>query len=285
MSINLRRIGVNTFVTETSRRQGKVVQRHVGSYTNPFVRFIYRKSQLTKTLARGLRNETAAIRQECRLIEQTMLQLESLAKHFFVFLRLAVTRFQEPSPMSKPDSPGQATQHAATKPDREHIDEALRVLPAKHAFGKLCRQADAGDPEAIRRLDELIEQAPEILESMADLIRFAKQAVLRGISRESVVFSKAMTAKLQVLEDRIKADHVEDPILDMMAEIVAISHLDAMRCALLALNGHESKTDADHIQRLVDRSVRRFVGIQQNYQRLAWQSKSRRAVARSRKTK
>ncbi|QDV87361.1 hypothetical protein [Planctomycetes bacterium TBK1r] len=285
MSINLRRIGVNTFVTETSRQQGKVVTRHLGSYKNPFVRFLYRKSQLTKTLARGLRNETAAIRQECRLIEQTMSLLESLAKHFFVFLRLADTRFHEPSSMSKPDSPGQATQPAATKPERERIDEALKVLPAKYAFGKLCRRADAGDPEAIRRLDELIEQAPEILESTADLIRFAKQAVLRGISRDSVVFTKAMMARLQGIEDKIKADHSEDPILGLMAEVVAISQLDAMRCAMLALNGQEKKTDADHIQKLADRSVRRFVGIQQTYQRLARQSKSRRAVSYSRKTK
>ncbi|QEG00191.1 hypothetical protein Mal15_42600 [Stieleria maiorica] len=285
MSINLRRIGVNSFVTETSRQQGQVVQRHLGSYKNPFVRFIYRKSELQKAITRVLRMEMNAIRSECREIEQTMKLLEALMNRFFVFLRLADTRFKEPSSMSKPDAPGQATQPVATKPDWERIDEALKVLPAKYAFGKLCRRADAGDPEAIRRLDELIEQAPEILESTADLIRFAKQAVLSGISSDSIVFTKAMMARLQGIEDKIKAEHVEDPILGLMAEVVAISQLDAMRCVMLVLNGHENKSDADHIQKLADRSVRRFVGIQQTYQRLVRQSRSRRVISYSRKTK
>ncbi|PAY19096.1 hypothetical protein CKO51_13285 [Rhodopirellula sp. SM50] len=289
MSIYLRRIGVNSFVTEVSRQQEKVVTRHLGSYKNPFVRIIYRKSELHKALARLLRIERNAIRQECREIEQTMKLLEALINHFFVILRLAEARFQEQSPMPKSRSRRQttaaATKSAATRPDLESLDEALQVLPAKHAFGKLCRQADAGDPDALRQLDELIEQTPEILESTADLIRFAKQSVLRGISRDSVVFTKAMTAKLQVMEDRIKADHDEDPILGMMAEVVAVSHLDAMRCALLALNGSENKTDADHIQGLAGRSLRRFTNVQQAYQRLCRQKQRSRAATRSRKPK
>ena len=252
MAINLRRIGVNTFVIETSRQNGKVVTTHLGSYKNPFARLLYRKSELQKAVASQLQHEARIIRKECREIEPSMKLLAALSNRFFVFVRLANRHPQEQSTMPKSRSRRQATKPGATKtdatkPDQERINEALRVLPAKHAFGRLCRQADSGDPEAIKKLDELIEQAPGLLDSMGDLVRFARESVLRGISKDSVVFTEALRSRIQLMEDKIKADLDEDPILGMAAEVVAVTYLDAMRCEILALSGQEYQTDAEHI--------------------------------------
>lgn len=74
-----------------------------------------------------------------------------------------------------------------------------------------------------------------------------------------MVFTRALKARINQMEETIKAAHGNDPILGMAAEAVTLTYLDAMRCSMLVLKGQANNSDAERVQGLADRSLRRFV--------------------------
>lgn len=263
MSINIRMIKSESYVTETRRTRGKVVTTHLGPYKNSFVRLLYRTSQLQNAVAKRLRVETTGLRNESRDIEHAMSLLEKSVSHLPILVRLTINQPWAPRPMQSPDQ----EQCISFDPLRsERVRQALLALPAKRAFGRLCRDAGEGSPDAITQFRELANHAPGLLDSLSDLVRFARSLVLSGISGDHLVFRQALEAKMDSLEVNVKKDQARDPILGMAAELVAISYLDAMRCSLLAAKDYENRTDAEHFQSLADRSLRRFERCQQAYE-------------------
>lgn len=267
MAINLRTINGKSYVTETRRERGKLVQTHVGAYSNPCAQYLYRESQWNNALAKRLRRETTSIRKESREIENSMKQIVSITDRFPILDRLIRNHPRNGRPMRNRDKDRRRRRNrSAEKPEAQSVDLAAERLPAKRAFGRLCREADQGDPDAIRKLEELVSQAPYLLESIADLIGLVRESVLRVMSAKNNILRQALDAKISRMKESIKVDQTRDPILGMTAELVAVSYLDAMRCSLHAAKEYENRTDADHFQGLADRSLRRFKRIQQVYQ-------------------
>lgn len=193
-----------------------------------------------------------------------MKQFEILTSHLTMITRLIAN--QPWSPKSMPRTK-QKQKIQRKRLNTNRVKKSLQSLPAKRAFHRLCQDADAGLPDAVAQLRKLIDQTPDLLDSMSNMVSVVRDSALRLIMEDNILYREALEAKIREMQESIKSEHKDDPIRGMAAEILAVAYLDAMRCSLLAAKDHEKHSDEVHYQRLADRSLRRFERMHVHYEK------------------
>jgi len=271
MAIYLRKIRHQTFVHETRRIDGKSVQTYLGNYNEPRLRVLYRTARLQIAVRKRTQFEIRRTKHNDKVLEPIWGILDEFVA------RLPVLRFSlQHSGFSMSQSQNQSHSHAqnqsqaAGKPfSPAHLQWLVSFLPVKRDFRRLSKAADQGDEMAAKKLDEACSASKKLMESFSDFVSMAKWMVAKQFSQGNLIHVKSIHSKAEQLEADLRKRVGEDPLLKMHAEIVVVSYIDAMRCTLLAAHRYDTKTEAEHFQRLADRSAKRFTRISGDFAKLA----------------
>lgn len=256
MSIEIRKVNGTNYVTETRRVGGKVVKTHLGKLEQKHAEFLYRTSQLQSGVRKRLRAESLRSRGVSEQVADSISLLLDFAEHRETLSKLQIKLNWKRNPMNDTTQPNSAT---------DRVKQAIDILPSKHEFAELCRQAELGDPDAIETFERVVEQTPELLDSVADLVELAKALIIQDVSANSHLMKLGIENKLSNLLKSLKASGENDPITLMNTEILVVSYLDAMRCGLLAVKQYDTASDAERFLKLAERSPKRFERAQAMY--------------------
>ncbi len=257
MSIEMRKIKGTQYVTETRRVGKKVVKTHLGKLDENQAEFLYRKGQLQAAMRKRLREETDRSRKASDQIQPALDLLIEFGERQEVVSKLSHKCNWSVNSMS--DNPANM--------DADHIRQSIDALPSKKDFEELGRCASMGDPTAMETFDRLVEKTPELLDSIANLVELAKSLVIQDMSANSYLMKLGIEHKVSTLLKSLNDAGEVAPIELMNAEILVIAYLDTMRCGLLACRRYDTKSDAEHFQRLAERSQKRYERAQATYLR------------------
>jgi len=263
MSIILRKVNQQTFVSETRRIDGKVVQQYLGTYSDPALRMLYRTAQLQVATRNRDRADTKQTRRDCSDIENALSVIDAVVARLPVLRRLLDL---ETVPMQPRDRAGQSFPFDRMLKLVEHI-------PVMRAFRRLSRASRKGDAKAAETLIKACEASQELLASFADFAGMAKWMVAKQFSHGDQVFAQSIRQKAERLQVALASRVEDDPLLEMTAELVVIAYVDAARSALLAAHRYDTKTETEYFQRLADRSAARYQRLAQVFQDTAAQGK------------
>ena len=84
MAIILRNVKRQTFVSETRRIDGKVVQKHLGNYNEPSLRLIYRTARLQVAIRKRVRTEIKQTKRDSKVIHDTLSVIDAVAERLTV---------------------------------------------------------------------------------------------------------------------------------------------------------------------------------------------------------
>jgi hypothetical protein len=290
-----------TFVHEARRIKGKSVQTYLGNYNEPRLRVLYRTARLQIAVRKRTQLEIRRTKHNDKALEPILDILDEFVASLPV-LRLLLERSGFPMTQSKKQSQSkfwaeaedlfrsyvkkqtanyQAANHQAGNSAQNqpqttgkpfspaHLQWLISFLPARKDFRRLSKAADQGDKMAAKKLDEACSASKKLMESFSDFVSMAKWMVAKQFSQGNMMQVKSIQAKAEQQEADLAKRAGDDPLLKMHAEIVVVAYIDAMRCALLAAHQYDFKTEAEHFQRLADRSAKRFTKISGDFAKLA----------------
>jgi hypothetical protein len=258
MAIYLRKLKRQTYVNETRRINGKVVQSYLGTHDEPSLRLLWRTSRLYAAMRQQHREEIRRIRTDCIEIESAM----DLVMHFAERVPTMATIMKSNPQVPRRKRPGQTPMSEQRLND---LRRDVRNIPVIMAFSRLTRKAQKGDQQAAQAIHNACEASPQLTESFADFLPLAKWMVARQFSQNNGLYEQTLVAKVETLDAELKKSVGDDPLLELHAEIVVVAYLDAMRCALHAANRYDNKSDAEHFQRLASRSAKRYEQVHRSF--------------------
>ena len=259
MSIFLRKIRKHTYVIEKRRIDGKSVQTHLGSYSEPSLRLLYRTSRLHGEIRKLIREEIRRTRSKCRDIEDAMLKLDFVASRIPALREIRDLGLL-PSVRVSPPPANLAF---------AYMKRFAAKVPLINIFRRLSRAAKRGDADAAKQIEEACSASSRLLRSMSDGVAIIKWMVINQFSHGDVAIQRSLEIRADELEASLKRQANHDPLHEMTAEMIVVAYMDAMRCALLAAHRYETKSDAEHFQRLAERSASRFQQLLQTFQETA----------------
>lgn len=249
MSVEIRIIGQSAYVTETLRVGDKVVKKHLGSADKPALAFLHRSSRLQATTKRGLREQVARWRKGSTSIELAMNRLVDYVEHHKTLAAaISFSGRQNPKMQHQPQS----------QTDEQQVQQDFETLPSAEEFDAICKRAELGDPDSIARVEYIVHRSPQLVDAICDLIELARKLVIADASGNSVLMAMGLHKRMRDNIEQLKQQQPDDLVHAMKAELVVLSHLDAMRCALQACKRYDSHSDAEHAQKLAERSLKRF---------------------------
>ncbi len=145
--------------------------------------------------------------------------------------------------------------------------ESPEMAPTEREFRSLCQAADAGDPAAAAQLAAVLDQVPDVVAGMTDLLAAARRIVVDFIADGSQVVAEATNRTIDSHMRLLVDETCDDPLGKMYAEIVAVAWLDAMRCAVGSARGSSSQRASTFWSGAASRSATRFARIASGYRK------------------
>lgn len=141
------------------------------------------------------------------------------------------------------------------------VGQATERTPKLHAFNRLRDDANAGDPFAKQRIDELLDQLPNLVGGMFDGVAIMRQTIIEQLAGDDYLLSQAVEKRLDNEIEAIGPASGISAIDRLKAELQAMAWLDAFRCTVNAARDYDRRGDADHFAKLAAAAVKRFTKL------------------------
>lgn len=125
--------------------------------------------------------------------------------------------------------------------------------------GEIRDRAENGDESVRPQVREFLDNHPDVVESLGNLTRMARSAMIDLLTGEDLYFREAQERELRELTEEIAGPRpsiLEQLLADQIALCWQQVRLAEMRCALAR---ESTYTEGDYYQRCMDRAQRRFL--------------------------
>lgn len=258
MAFYKRTIGNNLYLYETRRIDGKVVQQYLGEANTPSLVFLRRTDDLHQGMRKRNREEVRRTVRDSDAIEEVLRVIDLYLRRIPTIRNMSDLKFKQPVKQS-------TTKRSGSSFDPSDMAVVVKRIPVEKAFRRLHRAAKGGDADAAKKLAKAVATSEDLLASFSDFVAMARWMVLQQFAQADSVVRQSMEAKFESFQSLLQKSTPDDPALEMMAEILVVAYMDAMRCALLAAHRYDNKSDAVHFQRLADRSAARYAKLQETF--------------------
>jgi hypothetical protein len=140
---------------------------------------------------------------------------------------------------------------------REESHQVPSSDPTQDTFRQLVLRAEAGDVEAVARLERTLDQFPAIWRQVADLAAQAEAALIRLISSKSTLLSQSLERKVRQMKADLQGSSsslLENGIIDRI-----IASWLQTQFAEIASVEHAGDQEANAWQKRLDQTQRRYL--------------------------
>lgn len=244
MNIEARRGTTNGYATHSQRVNGKHRRQYLGRAESPAVQVINRLDQLTKAKRRNAERQRREEIAASRRIDTIMTRLS----HILIDLNVI-----------------------NTIPKRFKMDNVKRknevgARPAAKQIRELCERADQGDEKARKFLANWLAANQSLVDEATDLGALASALVKSQLTEDDPVSDAFLDHQLNYVTQAFKPSG-DDVIQSMHATILAVTYMDAMRCAITAIRGNFSGKSAKYWDAAFSRATRRYKQVRKSVEK------------------
>jgi hypothetical protein len=238
------------FYYQSFRKNGRVARRYVGSASCPVTQIIAQADRLQgaerQAAADATRNERRAYEEAESLMRVVCVEGEALVRAtllregFYQRGRGPWIKRKRQAKMTH------ASQCQASVPE-----------PSQEEFCRLAAKADAGDPEALVKVQGILDRHPEIWRQVADLSGRTEAAFIHMISSRSATLAECLRHKVQEMKTDLETEH-STPLERSVIERVVICWLQ-VQFAEVGCAEHADDAEANYWQKRTDQAQRRYL--------------------------
>ncbi|MCM2370376.1 putative integrase [Aporhodopirellula aestuarii] len=235
-----------------AERVGKSIRKtYVGPMSDPLIEMLFRKERLDNAseAATQLRLDKEIIASE--KIDDTITHLLDHASNWRVIAALLA----------------RTTNHET---DQEKLVRKAR-LPGIREFRQTCRLSDKGDVEAMEQLEAWRNTCPEQLKAVTNLVELGLAQLLDALGDTDPAVRVLVKNQYEENASNLRTSLVgleDHPIAELSADLVALAHLNAMRCGLAANRVIELTQTDKYWQKAFDRASKCFDNAKSRFREL-----------------